>query len=54
MRLHAHFLHTPASVAYYAHLMTGMPWSCSAHAKDIWTSPDWDKREKLRRPWTGW
>lgn len=46
-RLHAHFLHTPASVAYYAHLMTGIPWSCSAHAKDIWTSPDWEKREKL-------
>lgn len=47
VRLHAHFLHTPASVAYYAHLMSGTPWSCSAHAKDIWTSPDWDKREKL-------
>jgi glycosyltransferase involved in cell wall biosynthesis len=49
VRLHAHFLHTPASVAYYAHLISGTPWSCSAHAKDIWTSPDWDKREKLSR-----
>ncbi len=48
LRLHAHFLHTPASVAYYAHLIAGTPWSCSAHAKDIWTSPDWDKREKLK------
>ncbi len=46
-RLHAHFLHTPASVARYAALMTGLPWSCSAHAKDIWTTPDWEKREKL-------
>ena len=46
-RLHAHFLHTPASATYYAHLMTGLRWSCSAHAKDIWTSADWDKREKL-------
>ena len=46
-RLHAHFLHTPASATYYAHLITGVHWSCSAHAKDIWTSPDWDKREKL-------
>jgi glycosyltransferase involved in cell wall biosynthesis len=46
-RLHAHFLHTPASVARYASLMTGLPWSCSAHAKDIWTTPDWEKREKL-------
>jgi glycosyltransferase involved in cell wall biosynthesis len=47
LRLHAHFLHTPAAVAYYAHLMTGLPWSCSAHAKDIWLTPDWEKREKL-------
>jgi glycosyltransferase involved in cell wall biosynthesis len=45
--LHAHFLHTPASVARYAALMRGLPWSCSAHAKDIWTTPDWEKREKL-------
>jgi glycosyltransferase involved in cell wall biosynthesis len=46
-RLHAHFLHTPAAVAYYTSLMTLIPWSCSAHAKDIWTTPDWEKREKL-------
>jgi glycosyltransferase involved in cell wall biosynthesis len=45
--LYAHFLHTPASVARYAALMRGLPWSCSAHAKDIWTIPDWEKREKL-------
>lgn len=47
-RLHAHFLHTPASVARYSSLMMGLPWSCSAHARDIWTSPDWEKREKLQ------
>jgi len=46
--LHAHFLHTPASVARYASLILGLPWSCSAHAKDIWTSPEWEKRDKLR------
>jgi glycosyltransferase involved in cell wall biosynthesis len=45
--LYAHFIHTPASVAYYAHMITGLDWSCSAHAKDIWTSPDWELREKL-------
>lgn len=45
--LHAHFLHTPASVTRYAALMTGLPWSCSAHAKDIWTTPQWDIAEKL-------
>lgn len=45
--LHAHFLHTPSSVARYAALMRGIPWTVSAHAKDIWTTPAWEKREKL-------
>ncbi len=45
--LHAHFLHTPASVARYAALICGLPWSVSAHAKDIWTTPEWDKSDKL-------
>lgn len=45
--LHAHFIHTPASVTAYASIMTGVPWTCSAHAKDIWTSPDWELSEKL-------
>ena len=45
--LHAHFLHTPASVARYAAIMSGRPWSVSAHAKDIWTIPAWEKRGKL-------
>ena len=44
---HAHFLHTPGSVARYASLLTGVPWSVSAHAKDIWTIPAWEKAEKL-------
>jgi len=46
-RIHAHFLHTPASVARYASLITGLPWSCSAHAVDIWSIPDWEKAEKI-------
>ncbi|WP_181017843.1 glycosyltransferase [Sneathiella aquimaris] len=45
--LYAHFLHTPASVARYAAHMTGLDWSCSAHAKDIWTSEEWELSEKL-------
>lgn len=45
--LYAHFLHTPSSVARYAAILRGLPWGFSAHAKDIWTSPDWDLREKL-------
>ena len=46
-RLYAHFLHTPASVTRYAATMRGLPWSVSAHAKDIWTSEPWDVSEKL-------
>jgi glycosyltransferase involved in cell wall biosynthesis len=46
-RLYAHFLHTPASVTRYAAALRGLPWSVSAHAKDIWTSEPWDVREKL-------
>ncbi len=45
--VYAHFLHTPASVGRYAALMRGLPFSASAHAKDIWTSPDWDIAEKI-------
>ena len=46
-RLYAHFLHTPSSVTRYAALMRGLPWSVSAHAKDIWTSEPWEASEKL-------
>src|SRR5207237_1038203 len=45
--IHVHYLHTPGSVARYAALLTGRTWSFSAHAKDIWTIPDWEKREKM-------
>lgn len=47
VRVHAHFLHTPASVVRYCATIRGLPWSGSAHAKDIWTSPQWELREKL-------
>jgi glycosyltransferase involved in cell wall biosynthesis len=45
--LHAHFLHTPASVARYAGMIMGLNWTVSAHARDIWTLPEWEKRRKL-------
>ncbi|MBI1244669.1 MAG: glycosyltransferase [Alphaproteobacteria bacterium] len=47
VHLYAHFIHTPGSVVRYAALMRGLGWSASAHAKDIWTTPEWEKREKL-------
>jgi glycosyltransferase involved in cell wall biosynthesis len=46
-QLHAHFLHTPASVARYAAAIREIDWSVSAHAKDVWTIPAWEKRSKL-------
>ena len=46
--LHAHFIHTPASVTAYASMITGVPWTCSAHAKDIWTTPEHELVSKLR------
>jgi len=45
--LYAHFIHTPSAVTRYASLITGLPWSCSAHAKDIWTSPEWELAANL-------
>jgi glycosyltransferase involved in cell wall biosynthesis len=45
--IHVHYLHTPSSVARYAALLSGRTFSFSAHAKDIWTTPDWEKREKI-------
>ncbi|MGA7874020.1 MAG: glycosyltransferase [Desulfoferrobacter sp.] len=39
--IHAHFCHTPTSVALFASQLTGRPYSFTAHAKDIYTSdPD--------------
>jgi glycosyltransferase involved in cell wall biosynthesis len=45
--IYSHFIHTPSSVARYAAQMRGLSWCASAHAKDIWTSPDWELSEKL-------
>ncbi|MDJ0777245.1 MAG: glycosyltransferase family 4 protein [Gammaproteobacteria bacterium] len=44
---YTHFMHTPASVSYYASLISGRSWSISAHAKDIWTIEAWELTEKL-------
>ena len=45
--IYAHYAHTPASVARYAAALSGRTWCLSAHAKDIWTTPAWELREKL-------
>jgi len=45
--IYTHYLHTPCSAARYAAHLSGRSWSFSAHAKDIWTSPDWDLKTKI-------
>jgi len=45
--LYVNYLHTPTSVARYAGMIRGLPFAVSAHAKDIWTTPEWEIREKL-------
>jgi glycosyltransferase involved in cell wall biosynthesis len=37
--LHAHFAHGPAATAQFVHALTGLPYSFTAHAKDIYTTP---------------
>ncbi|MGE0254719.1 MAG: glycosyltransferase [Alphaproteobacteria bacterium] len=45
--LYVHYLHTPASVARYAGALRGLAYGVSAHAKDIWTTPDREVADKL-------
>lgn len=40
--IHAQFLDYPAETAYYIHLFSGIDYSISCHAKDIYTSPKED------------
>jgi glycosyltransferase involved in cell wall biosynthesis len=47
--LHAHFAHSPASVAMFASILSGLPFSFTAHAKDIYTSDPRQLKEKLLR-----
>lgn len=45
--LHAHFAHSPTSVAMFASRLSGLPFSFTAHAKDIYTSDPRQLREKM-------
>jgi glycosyltransferase involved in cell wall biosynthesis len=45
--LHAHFAHSPTSVAMFTSQLTGLPFSFTAHAKDIYTSDPRQIREKI-------
>lgn len=45
--LHAHFAHSPTSVAMFASEISGIPFSFTAHAKDIYTSDRQQLAEKI-------
>ena len=47
--LHAHFAHTPAELGNYVSMMTGLTFSISAHAKDIYTSSVRELRGRINR-----
>lgn len=44
VHLHGHFAHSPTSVTRFGAIFSGLPFSFTAHAKDIYTS----NKEKLR------
>jgi glycosyltransferase involved in cell wall biosynthesis len=46
--LHAHFAHSPTSVAFFASELSGLPFSFTAHAKDIYISDPAQLREKAQ------
>jgi glycosyltransferase involved in cell wall biosynthesis len=47
--LHAHFCHTPTSVALFASELSGLPFSFTAHAKDIYISEPDQLLRKIRK-----
>ncbi len=47
VHLHAHFAHSPTSVALFASQLSGLDFSFTAHAKDIYTSDPRQLREKI-------
>ena len=46
--LHAHFAHDPALIAYLVHLMTGIPFSFTAHARDLYQVPEEVLTDRIR------
>lgn len=47
--LHAHFAHDPTLVALLASLMTGVPFSFTAHARDLYQVPQRALADRVRR-----
>ncbi len=49
VHIHAHFCHTPTSVALFASDLMKIPFSFTAHAKDIYTSEPSQLKRKIKR-----
>ena len=49
IHLHGHFAHSPTSVTMFAAHLSGLPFSFTAHAKDIYTSDEAQLREKITK-----
>ena len=45
--LHGHFAHSPTSVTMFGAILSGLPFSFTAHAKDIYTSAPAQLQEKI-------
>lgn len=46
--LYIHFAHKPATIGRFASLLAGVPYALSAHAKDIWLTPETELARKVR------
>lgn len=46
--MYLHFAHKPATVGRFAALLAGLPYGMSAHAKDIWCTPERELAAKVR------
>lgn len=46
--LHAHYANTPTTLAFIIHELTGIPYSFTAHAKDIYLSEKWVLAYRIR------
>jgi glycosyltransferase involved in cell wall biosynthesis len=47
--LHAHFAHDPALIAYLVHSITGVPFSFTAHARDLYQVPEKALTDRIRQ-----
>jgi len=46
--LYIHFAHKPATIGRFAALLAGVPYALSAHAKDIWLTPEDELARKVK------